>query len=137
MKLIDNSTNIDEFSFSDLDMTFKIHPSKRDLIVKKDLAAITKAMTNLLLTNHYERPFHPEIGSNLRRFLFENSDSVTFALAEREIKNVLINFEPRIQLVKIEAKRDNENGMFIEIDFYMGNSVEISSIQIPLGRNVI
>ena len=44
----------------------------------------------MILTNHFEKPFQPEVGSNIRRLLFENVDSIMAAQIEREI-DILTN----------------------------------------------
>ena len=41
--------------------------------------AVVNSIKNLILTNYYERPFQPEIGSNVRRLLFENVDAILSA----------------------------------------------------------
>jgi phage baseplate assembly protein W len=87
-------------SFKDLDLNFTIHPVKKDINTHKNEYAITNAVKNLILTNHYERPFQPEIGSNIRRLLFENVDSITGAQIEREITETIDNFEPRVKYLK-------------------------------------
>ena len=61
--------------YKDLDMTMAIHPIKKDLNRLIGEYAIINSVKNLLLTGHYERPFQPEIGSNVRRLLFENLDT--------------------------------------------------------------
>ena len=58
----------------------------------------------LINTNHYERPFHPEIGSNLRAMLFENiSPQMTHAIS-KQIDLLLKNFEPRVRLVQVNVQ---------------------------------
>lgn len=121
--------------YSDLDLLFKIHPVTNDLSVVKDLDAIFKSIRNLLLTNHYERPFHPEKGSNIRKMLFENIDRLSSNYIEREIFNVLSNFEPRIKLESINVWDDRDNNAVIaEISFYLINSTELTTVQIPFAR---
>ena len=70
-------------SFKDLDLNFTIHPIRKDINTHKNEYAIINSVKNLVLTNHYERPFQPEIGSNIRRLLFENVDAITAAQIER------------------------------------------------------
>jgi len=72
-------------TFSDLDLNFKLHPVKKDINIHLNELAITNSIKNLVLTNHYERPFQPNVGSNIRRLLFDNLDSITAANIEREI----------------------------------------------------
>ena len=50
--------------FKDLDLNFTIHPVKKDINKHVGTMAIVNSIKNLVLTNHYEVPFHPEIGSN-------------------------------------------------------------------------
>ena len=68
--------------FKDLDLNFTIHPVKKDINKNIGTMAIVNSIKNLILTNHYEKPFHPEIGSNVRRLLFDNLDTVTASAIE-------------------------------------------------------
>lgn len=123
------------YTFSDLDLAFKIHPVKKDLTVKTDLQAVFKSIRNLLLTNHYERPFHPEIGSNLARYLFEPITRPTMIYLEKEIYDTLVNFEPRIKVNSVDVYEDINSGSVIaDIGFYLINSNEITKLQLPFGR---
>ena len=120
-----------DYIYSDLDLTFNIHPIKHDLVTTKDINAIFKSIRNLLFTLHYERPFHPEKGSNVLKMLFENSSNIMNNVIEKEIFDTLTNFEPRIKLVSINVYSE-ENTLFVDIVFYMINSTEQTTITIPL-----
>ncbi len=105
-------------TFKDLNITFKPHPVTGDLIVKKDDAAIKQAVVNLLLTSKGERPFQPDLGSDLRKLLFESLDSATAGLIASNIRETLRNYEPRITVVGLEvATNYEENGFDVEIEF--------------------
>ena len=58
-------------SFRDLDLNFTSHPIRKDVNSFSNEYAIINSIKNLIFTQHYERPFQPELGSNLRRMLFE------------------------------------------------------------------
>ena len=58
--------------YQDLDLDFQINSATKDIQKLTDVESVKRAVRNLINTNHYERPFHPEIGSNLRAMLFEN-----------------------------------------------------------------
>jgi hypothetical protein len=122
-------------TFRDLDLNFTIHPVKKDVNVYKNEFAIINSIKNLVLTNHYERPFQPEIGSNIRRLLFEQVDSVTAAQIEREITEVIGNFEPRAQVSKVNAiPSPDENLYKIRLEFFLINSSEPVTINFFLER---
>ena len=122
-------------SFKDLDLNFTIHPVKKDINTHKNEYAITNAVKNLILTNHYERPFQPEIGSNIRRLLFENVDSVTGVQIEREIIQTIDNFEPRVQTSKVTVIPDpDNNGFKAELEFFIINNPNPITINFFLER---
>ena len=122
-------------SFKDLDLNFTIHPIRKDINTHKNEYAIINSVKNLVLTNHYERPFQPEIGSNIRRLLFENVDTVTAAQIEREITETVENFEPRVQVSKVTATADpDNNGYKVTLEFFVINNANPITINFFLER---
>jgi phage baseplate assembly protein W len=90
---------------------------------------------NLILTNHYERPFRPELGSNLRRLLFENIDSLLAAQIEREIEETINNFEPRVRISKVEAfPIPDENKYQVRMEFFIVDKTDSVTINFFLER---
>jgi len=124
-----------ERTFRDLDLNFTIHPVKKDINTYKNEYAVINSIKNLVLTNHYERPFQPEIGSNIRRLLFENVDSVTAAQIEREITEVIGNFEPRAEVSQvIVVPAPDENTYKVTLEFFIINSTAPITINFFLER---
>jgi len=131
------STKKDSFTrnFIDLDLNFRIHPIRKDINVHKREFAVINSIKNLILTNHYERPFQPELGSNIRRLLFENVDSVMAAQIEREIEETILNFEPRAQVSKVTATATpDENKYAVELEFFVINNPNPITINFFLER---
>ena len=89
--------------YADLNLNFSKHPGTKDLAKKRDIEAVKQSVKNLIMTNHYERPFHPEIGSNVSSILFENMNPVTANILTRAISEVIQNFEPRAKLINVLA----------------------------------
>ena len=58
--------------FKDLNLNFNKNIITSDIAKLTDVEAIKRSVRNLVQLNHYEKPFHPEIGSNIRATLFEN-----------------------------------------------------------------
>ncbi len=124
-----------ERTFRDLDLNFQIHPIRKDINVHKNEFAIINSIKNLILTNHYEKPFQPEIGSNIRRLLFENVDAFTAAQIQREIEETINNFEPRAQVSRVTAVASpDENRYNIELEFFVINSANPVTINFFLER---
>lgn len=118
-------------SWSDLDLSLKIHPIRKDIISLKDDAAIKNAVKNLLVSNFYERPFQDDLGANLRGLLFEPAGLFTEIMLRDSIKDVLDNHEPRIRVTSIniiDNARANSYGIivnFIIKEFDTSTSVNI------------
>lgn len=98
--------------YKDLDLNFTIHPIRKDVNKLTGERAIINSVKNLLLTNHYERPFQPQLGSNIRHLLFEPLDPITASSIKVEIETTLKNFEPRIAIEGINVKVDYDNNGF-------------------------
>ena len=81
-----NSSLIDSVRvFKDLDLNFTAHPILKDINKHVNEYAVINSVKNLVLTNFYERPFRPELGSNIRRMLFENVDNLNVGLSSENM----------------------------------------------------
>jgi phage baseplate assembly protein W len=108
--------------WSDLDMDFTAHPNTNKLVLKKDADAVINSVKNLLLINHYEKPFHPEIGSNLTKQLFEPVDVPTSLRIKQSIQDTINNFEPRVIISSLDVDpKEDENGYRIFLKFFIVN----------------
>ncbi len=128
------STNIAR-EYSDLDLNFTIHPVKKDINRNVGDLAVINSIKNLILTNHYERPFQPDVGSNVRRLLFENMDNITASSIENEIRQTIANYEPRVNVTKINATADfDNNGFKVMLEFFVVNKTTPITINFFLER---
>ncbi len=119
----------------DLDLNFNIHPVRKDINKHKSEFAVINSIKNLILTNHYEIPFQPEIGCNIRKLLFEPLDMVTASLIDREIVETITNFEPRARISKVVVKPDfDNNGFSVELLFQIINRTDPVAIKFFLER---
>jgi phage baseplate assembly protein W len=122
--------------FIDLDLNFNSHPIKKDVTKVVDEMAVINSIKNLLLTNHYERPFQPDLGSNVRKLLFDNMDQITASALERQITDTLRNFEPRAQITYMNILPDFDNNSYsVSMEFRIINKTEPISIQFFLQRS--
>jgi phage baseplate assembly protein W len=122
-------------NYSDLDLNFIIHPVRKDINKNVGVQAVTNSVKNLLLTGHHEKPFHPEIGSNIRKMLFEPLDAVVATNIQHEIEEVLNNFEPRVRVRKVIVTPDYDNNAFnVFLEFNVLNRTEPVSVNFLLSR---
>ena len=103
--------------FRDLDLDFERNIVTNDVKVVEDVVAIKRSVRNLVQTNFYERPFHPELGCGVRELLFENFTPLTAVFIKRKIEEVLINYEPRINLTNVSVDDDQDRNRLV-VDIY-------------------
>ena len=81
-----NKSNRNVRQYTDLDLFFGKKSSNSDVQELTDIKAVKRSIRNLVLLNHYEKPFHPEIASGVRDMLFENMTPVTATILARKMK---------------------------------------------------
>ena len=122
-----NSTRSNNL-YSDLNLNFNKNPATKDIAKLKDVEAVKRSVRNLILTNRFERPFHPEIGSDIRALLFENMTPTIQTLLTDRIKDVLDTYEPREVLNDVIVSGDMDLNQYgVTIKFYVR---EVPGIQI-------
>ena len=99
-------------SFKDINMSFKVNPLTFDLIANTNETAIARSVRNLILTAPGERPFNPELGSQVSRLLFEPMDDITTEALKEQIENTINNFEPRVRLRQVIVKPNFDNNEY-------------------------
>jgi phage baseplate assembly protein W len=122
--------------YSDIDFTFLPKPVTADVALSYDSQAVIRSIRNLLLTKHYERPFNPDLGSNLDALLFENFSPLTNSSIESEINNIINNYEPRAQMQYINVSADEGNNRYnVTLSFYIQNATLPTTVTLFLERN--
>ena len=108
--------------YKDLNLNFSANPVTGDVTQVTDVIAVKRSVRNLLLTNHYDRPFHPEIGSNIPALLFENFGPITGNQLSRTVEEMISNFEPRARVENVECfPVPDTNTYDVRIYFYVEN----------------
>lgn len=121
--------------FSDIDLSFERHPVSKDIFAKYDDNAIKNSVKNLILTKHYERPFHSEIGSNVTALLFEHASPGISAIVRQTVSDVIDNFEPRVEVLDIAVStNDEQHELLIRITFRIRNTTRPITVEFTLDR---
>ena len=116
--------------YADLDLDFVAHPTTGDIVKKVGVDAIKRSIRNLILTNFYDRPFRSGLGSSAQKILFDNVNPLTATFLHNAIREVIRNFEPRVQVLS-----DDQNGIIVNVSpDYNGYDVTISFIIINRGE---
>ena len=98
--------------FKDISMTFQANPLNNDLIAIKNENAIARSVKNIVFTLPGEKYFNPNFGSKISKVLFENIDDITASVIVDEIKESIRNYEPRVELLDVEAIPNFDNNQF-------------------------
>ena len=111
--------------YKDLNLAFEQNTATKDIQKITDVEAVKRSVRNLINTNHYEKPFHPEIGSNLRAMLFELMTPQMNHVITKQIENLINNYEPRCRLVQVHTQpMFDRNGYSVQISFMVNNHQE-------------
>lgn len=97
------------FSHPDLDRDddpgLHVSPTGGIALIAGD-AAVRQAILLLLSTRPRERVMRPLYGCNLHRILFWPNDNTTAGLAIHYVRQAIERWEPRVQILHIDAERN-------------------------------
>ena len=98
--------------FKDISMTFQVNPLNSDLIGLKNENAIARSVRNIVFTLPGEKFFDEDFGSRISASLFENIDEISAAEIVDEIRQSIVNYEPRVELLDVKAFPNFDNNQF-------------------------
>lgn len=121
-------------TYNDLDLSFA-KKSNGDIFKKNDAEAVKQSIKNILLTNRTEKPFEPNFGGDLNRFLF----SLDTEFDEFEIEDIIATSisknEPRVRLLDVETNISGDyNNVYITIKFLVLSTSQTEQLNISLTR---
>jgi len=122
-------------NFVDLDLSFKVNPFTKDIYLKTDEEAVKTAVKHLVLTKNFERPFQPEIGTQVTSLLFENFTAAVKIAMERTIKETIEKFEPRVRIIDISVNEtSSSNELIVNVVFSLKNTDRPITVSTFLSR---
>ena len=111
--------------YKDLNLGFQQNTATKDIQKITDVESVKRSVRNLINTNHYEKPFRPQVGSNLRAMLFELISPQMNHAISKEIDLLIRNYEPRCRLVEVSSNPAiDRNAYEVTISFYVVNHPE-------------
>ena len=121
--------------YKDLNLDFTRNTVTNDVQKIEDVEAIKRSVRNLVNTNFYERPFHPELGCGARQLLFEPFTPDTSIFLRRKIEEVITNYEPRARLDQvIVTESPDRNAIEVRVVFYCMNIANPVTVLTTLQR---
>lgn len=118
----------------DLDLFFKAHPITGDVTVKTDTDAVKRSVKNIILTNHFERPFKPNFGGSVRDMLFELNTSRKLRKVQNRLKETIEAFEPRVEDVQVILANEDSNELNITIHYSIKNGIRTQQVDFTVTR---
>ena len=120
--------------FKDLSMTFQANPLNFDLIGLKNENAIARSVRNIVFTLPGEKFFDEDFGSRISATLFENIDDISANIIVDEITQSIERYEPRVDLINVEAFPNFDNNSFDVLIVYdiIGADVPAQELQFAL-----
>ena len=135
-----NQSSRTTFVYKDISLYFTRNPVSGDVTQVTDVQDIKRSVRNLVLTNRWDRPFHPEIASRVRESLFELFTPITFNIIRNAIEDVLRIYEPRVDVTDVvvedpEFNYQDQNTLPIKIFFTLKNAPEtLENVNVVLER---
>lgn len=111
------------------------HPIVKDIVKYTNENAVSKAIRNLLLTDRGERLYQPDIGSDIRKLLFEPMNGAISELISTYVNNTINTYEPRAKVLDVKAVPDYDNNLYtVFITYMIINKQEPITLNISLRR---
>ena len=122
--------------FVDLNPNFDANPLTKDLPLLKNAEAIKFAVKNIVMTTRGDRAFRPYFGSTVIGSLFENFSLSTADDVAIAIEDALNAYEPRVQLLDVDAMDDIDgNSLDITVRYrIIGLPLDTQSLNLILER---
>lgn len=118
--------------YKDLSLDFTPHPISGDIRPVTNETAIRRSLSNLIRTRKGDRPFRPDYGSTVHKYLFDHG-----IFAENELNKSLYDtiqkFEQRIVVTKIESKFQS-GGIDVTVDYIIKNINVVGTFQTTITR---
>ena len=106
-------------AFKDINLSFKRHPVTNDVVTIRNEDAIKRSVKNIIFTILGEKPFLPLFGSVINQSLFDLNTNLNEIRISDEIKQSLLNYEPRIDNTEVTVSvypDSNELNCIIQYD---------------------
>ena len=122
-------------SYADLSFDFTANPQTGDVATVKDAVSVKRGIKNILLTAPMERLFQPELGSGIKKLLFEPMTPITEQRLADACAGAIEAWEKRASVRNIAVIPEEEYNRYrVAIKFNINNSLETEQVDVFLNR---
>lgn len=99
--------------------------------------SISESIWTILSTPRRSRIMSPGFGCGMHDYLFSPNNATTRAMIATDVRNALVKWEPRIDVLKVNAttRADNPNMLMVEVDYRIRTNNANSNIVYPFYLN--
>lgn len=107
-------------TFKDISLSLQTNPLNSDLVTLSNETAIARSLRNLVYTLPGEVFFNARLGSDITQSLFENMTDLSAVTIQEQIKNTIVRYEPRVDLIAVDVVPDYDNAEYnVSIRYYI------------------
>ena len=121
-------------TYRDFNLSFKPHPVTGDLVMLNDVRAIMQAVKTLIHLKEEEILMSPEMDGGVAGVIFELNTPLLQYNISKKIQDVILNYEPRIDITDISVVSTSQHAVTISLTFYFLNQEDTITDTITLNR---
>lgn len=100
---------------------------------------VAQSIRLILSTAKGERVMRPDFGAGMERLAFEPNNTVTAILVQQQVKEALLRYEPRIEVLSVTASQSDaasiaasqEGALYITINYRVKKTDSVSNLVYP------
>jgi phage baseplate assembly protein W len=98
---------------------------------------IEQSVRLIIGTAKGERVMRPEFGCEVHDYVFSTADPTTLSMIEDAVREALVQWEPRIDVESVDARRAeaDPNKVLIDIEYWVRKTNSVSNMVYPFYLN--
>lgn len=129
------TTSVQDQIYSDFLTDMVPHPVSKDVLRFVNEHAVIRSIKNLVMTDQGERLYQPDLGSNIKRMMFEPMVESTAEIISQYIQETIDVYEPRAKVLDISVVPDYNNNLYaVTLSFMIINKEDPVTLNITLDR---
>lgn len=122
-------------NYTDLDLSFDIHPGTHDIFMLRDDVAVRQSIKNILMSNAFDKYFDQNYDMNLNGLLFENLHPGFKVMLKKKVEEIMFNYENRVIVDDvIISQEDDTNSLIVTLMYYIIGTEQQQIITVTVER---